>query len=157
MKTIIIYAGKYGCTQECALKLKNKLDADAMVVDAAKEKVPSLEGYDKIIIGSSIYVGQVHKKIKAFVNDYISTLLKKKIGVFLVCGFIEKYDEMLEQNFPEALIKHAQSVQCFGGELNADKMNFLHKGVMKMLEKEVDVSKIKMMPENIEKMAMEMR
>lgn len=157
MKTLIVYAGKYGCTEECAVKLKNKLDTEAKVVNAAKENVPSLDEYDKVIIGSSIYVGQIHKKIKAFVNDNANTLLKKKVGIFLVCGFIEKYDETLVQNFPSDLINHAQSAQCFGGELSIEKMNFLHKGVVKMIEKEVDISKIVMMPENIEKLAIEMR
>lgn len=157
MKTIIVYAGKYGCTEDCVIKLKSKLDGEVNLVNAAKDKVPSLAGYDSVVIGSSIYVGQIHKKVKSFIDNNLNMLLEKKISLFLVCGFIEKFDETVAANFPKALIDNAQSIECFGGELNIDKMNFLHKGVVKMIEKEVDISKIKTMPENIEKLANQMR
>jgi len=157
METLIIYTGKYGCTKECAEQLKKKLDNGATIVNVANEVIPSLDEYDNIIIGSSVYIGQINKKIKAFANDNVNMLLKKKIGLFLVCGFTEKFNEVLAQNFQKELIEHASSTECFGGEINVDKMNFLHKGVVKMLEKEMDVSKINLMPENINKMANEMR
>lgn len=157
MKTLIIYAGKYGCTKECAEKLKSQIEGETTVVNAAKEKMPIIEEYDTIIIGSSIYVGQIHKKVKTFISDNLSELKKKNVGLFLVCGFIDKFDETVAANFPKEFREHAQSIECFGGELNVEKMNFLHKSVMKMIEKEVDVSSIKLMPENIKKMINEMR
>jgi len=154
---LIIYAGKYGYTQECLEKLKADIGEGVIAVDANKGHIPSFDEYDSVIIGSSIYIGQVHKKIKAFINGNLSELLTKKVGLFLVCGFTEKFDEVLVQNFPKELRNHAVSVECFGGEINVGKMNFLHKNIVKVLEKEMDISKIKLMPENIEKLANVMR
>ena len=153
MKTLIVYAGKYGCTESCAINLKDKLQGDITVVDANKHKVPMVDSYDNIIIGSSVYVGQINKKIKAFIANNLSKLKSKKIGLFLCCGFMEKYEETLDQAFPKKLLDNAVAVECFGGELNTEKMSFLHKKICQVLEKEIDTSQIKMMLENIQKLA----
>ncbi|MDU3352327.1 MAG: flavodoxin domain-containing protein, partial [Clostridium sp.] len=60
MNTIIIYSSKYGCTKDCANILKNKLSDNVTIVDINNNNNNNkieLSKFDKIIIGSSIYVG----------------------------------------------------------------------------------------------------
>ena len=63
MNTIIIYSSKYGCTKDCANILKNKLSDNVTIVDINNNNKIELSKFDKIIIGSSIYVGSVSKNI----------------------------------------------------------------------------------------------
>ena len=56
MNTIIIYSSKYGCTKDCANILKNKLSDNVTIVDINNNNKIELSKFDKIIIGSSIYV-----------------------------------------------------------------------------------------------------
>ncbi len=152
MNTLIVYAGKYDCTKDCSHKLKKLLNNQVIIADI-KSGVPDLNSFDNIIIGSSIYMGQADKKLKAFISKNISVLLSKKIGLFLVCGFTDKHIETVNNVFPAELIKHAASVECFGGEIRKEKMGFMHKKIVDVLEKEVDLSAIHLIPENISKMA----
>lgn len=153
MKTLIVYAGKYGCTKNCAQELKNKLTGEVDIADATKGNLPSIGGYDNVIIGGSIYMGQLNKKLKTFANNNLDKLLTKKVGLFLVCGFADKVEETMANVYPQKLRDHAVAMECFGGEMNVDKMGFVHKKMIQMLGKEIDASQIKLMPENIEKMA----
>lgn len=64
MNIIIIYLSKYGCIKDCVNILKNKLLDNVIIVDINNNnnKIELLK-FDKIIIGSFIYVGLVLKKI----------------------------------------------------------------------------------------------
>ena len=66
MKTIIIYATKYGFTKECVDELKSQLNGDVLAVDILKDSISSLDAFDQIIIGGSIYMGQINKKLRTF-------------------------------------------------------------------------------------------
>lgn len=77
MNTIIIYSSKYGCTKDCANILKNKLSDNVTIVDINNNNKIELSKFDKIIIGSSIYVGSVSKKIQVLCNDNVE-LFKQK-------------------------------------------------------------------------------
>jgi len=52
-----------------------------------------LEKYDSIIFGSSIYVGSISKKIRSLCNEFKELLLKKRIAIFICCGFPEQVNE----------------------------------------------------------------
>jgi menaquinone-dependent protoporphyrinogen oxidase len=153
MKTLIVYSSKYGCAKECITELYCKLKGEVRTVDIGSAKAPSLKGFDNVIIGGSIYVGQLNKKLRTFMSKNESELLKKNLGLFIVCGFMDKAQETLKGAFPSKLINHAKSTQCFGGELNPDKMGFLHKKVVSVIAKETDITKIQIIPQNIASMA----
>ena len=153
MKTLIVYATKYGCTQDCVSTLKDKLSGEVHAFDTVKGNVPDAKDYDSVIIGGSVYMGQINKKLKGYMEKNKEVLLSKKLGLFVVCGFMDKQQENLGNAFPQVLRSHAASVECFGGEIRKDKMGFLHKKVVAMLEKEVDISKIQLLNENIDRLA----
>ncbi|HBE9729741.1 flavodoxin [Clostridioides difficile] len=136
MNTIIIYSSKYGCTKDCANILKNKLSDNVTFVDINNNNNKiELSKFDKIIIGSSIYVGSVSKKIQVLCNDNVELLNKKQVGIFLCCGFSEQADKYLKSNFPSSLLESANAIGIFGSEARLEKMKFLDKLIMKAVSK----------------------
>jgi len=153
MKTGIVYASKYGCTADCAAYLKDKLSSDVALVDINTATQPlSLDQFDTILIGGSVYVGKVAKKLRAFCTDNLEALLQKKIGLFLCCALLDQAEEVFTSNFPPELLKHAKSKEIFGSEARLDKMRFLDKKLLNAVTKG-DYSKFKIAYENIHRFA----
>lgn len=135
MKTLIIYATTYDFAKECAGVLQEELEGDVDTVNIEKEEVPSLEGYHQVVIGGSIYMGQLDKKLKEYCVANLETLLEKRIGLFICCGFVENFEEHLKNSFPAELLEKATAVECFGGELRVDRMKIAHKLLTKVIKK----------------------
>ncbi|MCL2610553.1 MAG: flavodoxin domain-containing protein [Defluviitaleaceae bacterium] len=157
IKTLIIYATKYGCTADCASYLKTKLQGDVTLVDLNKatEQV-ELDKFDTIIIGGSIYVGKASRKLREFCENNIESLTKKKIGIFLCCALTEQANEFLSTNFPAKLLSSAKTTKIFGSEARLDKMKFIDKTVVKAVTKG-DFSKFKISYDIINEFAQELK
>lgn len=135
MKRIIIYGSKYGCTEKAVGLLVDKLNGDVPVINVMKEEVPDLNSYDQIIIGGSIYAGNIQNEIKELCEDNLDLLLKKNIALFICCGFEEKAEEQLREAVGDKIFEHALAIGYFGYEFNFDKMNFFEKLAVKFLAK----------------------
>ncbi|WP_286946980.1 flavodoxin domain-containing protein [Acetobacterium sp. UBA5834] len=156
MKTLILYASTYGFTKDCVQMLKKNVNGDVQIVNITKESIPTLDDYDTILIGGSIYMGQIQKPIKNYCLKNLDALKNKKIGFFISCGSAEHSDDYFKTAFPETLLNQAVSIENFGGEMRPDKMNFFHKFVSNMVEKSSDKNNtppMKPLPENILNMA----
>jgi menaquinone-dependent protoporphyrinogen oxidase len=143
MKTLIVYATKYGTTEKCVKKLTIKLIGEVKVYNL-KDEVPSLDGYDKVVIGGSIYIGQIQKDIINFCNEKEGELLAKTLGLFIVCmGNEEMAQKQLTTAYPPKLFQHAVVKEIFGGEFQYKKMGFMDKLITRVIAKtSQDVSKI---------------
>jgi menaquinone-dependent protoporphyrinogen oxidase len=129
MKSIIIYATKYGCAEKAARMLKERLRGEIDMVNVAKEKVPSLKEYDNVILGGSIYVGKIQKELASYINNNLTELLGKRTGLF-ICGALKETDKIskeLKDAFPEALSNKTVAKETFGYEFSFDKMSFFDK------------------------------
>lgn len=156
MNTLIVYGTTYGYAQDCAHQLKNRLPGSVEVVDALSAMALSLTPYDQVIIGGSVYMGQIQKPVRAFCLQNQEALREKRIGLFLCCGLAEDFTKNLEAAFPEALRSRALSMECFGGQMNLSKMSFIHRTVASMMTKSVASGKtppVAALPENISRMA----
>jgi len=135
MKTAIIFISKHGTTLKVATEIAKKLnDKDITLYDLSKDKVASLDSLDRVILGGSIHMGQVHKKTKSFIEKYHFKLLEKDLGLFLCCmekG--EKAQEQYELAFPTDLREHAKSTGLMGFEYLLEKMGFLEKIMVKKI------------------------
>lgn len=151
MKTLIIYSSKYGCTADCARGLKSGLSGivELVSIDETNPETILLENYDTVILGSSIYVGAVSKKMRAFCKEYIEVLNRKKVGIFLCCAFPEEMSQYLSKNFPPALLKSAVTIKNFGGEARMEKLKGMDKLIMKAATKN-NSSNLLIFQENIE-------
>ena len=132
MRTVIIYTTKHGCTDKCAHTLANELGTDIKLVNLETERNINITEYEAVIIGGSIHVGMINKKVKNFIDKNLDTLSKKKLGLFLCCMYEgEKALEQFQNAFPEIIRNKAVAHGLFGGEFDFDKMNFLEKAIVK--------------------------
>lgn len=136
MKTLIAYASKHGFTKDCAEKLSGKLNGEVEIKNLKLDKAIDLSQYDKIIIGGSIYAGQIQKEVKEFCSKYINELKKKKLGLF-ICGMSEddKVTQQIKASYPEELLNCAIIKENFGGEFVFNKMNFFERFIIKKIAK----------------------
>jgi len=156
MKTLIVYASKYGCTADCANFLKEKLEGDITLVDI--NKAPGqldVNVYDTIVIGGSVYVGKISKKLRAFCESNLDTLLRKRIGVYLCSALTDQFNDTLNNNFPTLLLENAKAVKLFGSEARLEKMNFVDKIIIKAVTKG-DFSGFRISNNHIDEFALEM-
>jgi len=156
MKTLIIYASTYGFTKDCVAKLKELLKGEVFAANIMTDSIPPLEDFENIIIGGSIYMGQIQKKLKLYCIENCSSLVNKRLALFLSCGLPESFELTLKNAFPEAVIAKAVTKKCFGGELRISKMNFAHKmiaGLMKKTLVKEGKSEISQITENIVSLA----
>lgn len=132
MNTLIVYSSKHGTAEKAANILKSKIAGDVDVVNIMLEPSTNLEKYDNIILGGSIYMGRVQKKLSAFVTQSLSTLLEKQIGLFICAG--EKDEALKEKElivaFPPVIFEHAIVKEVFGFEIDINKLNFFEKFIM---------------------------
>jgi menaquinone-dependent protoporphyrinogen oxidase len=117
MKTLILYGSRKGCTRKCANLVRERL-GDAEALDAAQAGGVDLSAYDAVVLGSSIWSGKIHPKVRGFVATRLEELLGKRIGLF-ICSGDEKTDH-IRINYPERLVERAEAKAHFGGELHIE-------------------------------------
>ena len=153
MNILIVYSTKHGATEKCAKIIAKKLTGKVELFNLKEKLKIDPSGYDVVIIGGSIYMGQIQKEVKTFCAQNIEQLKTKKIGLFTCCMLEgEKAEKQLADMFPKELLSIASSKECFGGEFNFSKMNFFEKLIIKKVSK-VDKDTSNILENNINKMA----
>lgn len=156
MKTLIVYATKYGCTKKCAEILETFLDGDVEIIQA-KNKAINLNDYDNVVIGGSVYMGKMQSDITTFCKGYKSQLLKKRLALFACC--YTEDTEYIKSFFQKELLDHSLCTTTVGGIMNYEKMNFIYRKMFQSLKKIDDFNKgfvePKILTENIKKIASE--
>ncbi len=151
MKTLIVYASKTGTTEKCAGIIGQKLK-DATIINLSARQNEDVNKYDKIIIGTPIRMGMIHKKVKEFINKNVEILKNKKVAYFICCGFAENYKQYFEQNISKELLENAITYDTFGGEMILEKQKGFDKFIVKMVSKNIAQNKeIKILTENIDR------
>lgn len=135
MDTLIAYVTKYGCTESCAKILAEKLTGKVDLCNLKKAKDIDLSRYDKVIIGSSIYFGKVHKEASQFCIKNLNILKKKKMGIF-ICGMLkDNVEKEFNSSFAPEVLTNAVAKEFLGGEFKFKKMNPMEKFMVKRISK----------------------
>jgi menaquinone-dependent protoporphyrinogen oxidase len=133
MKSLIVYCSSHGTTEKAVRFLSGSLEGEILAIDLKRDKDKyDLASFDTVIIGGSIHVGNIQRKIKQFIKNNLDTLLEKEIGLFLCC--IHDGETAIEQfnnAFPQELRKNSAVMGLFGGEFLLSEMNFLEKQIVK--------------------------
>ena len=135
MKTIILYATKYGATAEIAKRIADRIDG-ATIHDLKNNNIPELSEFGCVIIGSSLYIGLIRKEAKVFLSKHDEVLRNKSIGLFL-SGLDQEYasQEYLEKNFPQELLLTAKAT-CFpGGIYDPEKAGWFDRFILRAAKK----------------------
>lgn len=133
-RILILYAGKYGCTEKAAMQLQSRLEG-AEAVNLRYAKVPELAAYDTVILGGSIYYGRIRKEMTVFTAEHKQELLKKRLGLFICAGMSgEKGEQELKQAYPEIIYNRALAKEVMGDEIYPDRISLLDKWVLRMVK-----------------------
>ncbi|WP_164919044.1 MULTISPECIES: flavodoxin domain-containing protein [Acutalibacteraceae] len=130
---MIAYSSTHGSAAECAGWLQQMLNG-AEIVDLKKRTVdPS--PFDCVILGSSVYGGQIQQEVRSYCKRYLGILLQKPLGIYLTCLSREEAEirRYLESGFPAELAGHLTSFCAPGGAIYFTKMNFLERNISKLL------------------------
>jgi menaquinone-dependent protoporphyrinogen oxidase len=136
MKTLILYATKYGATEEVARRLRKQLDGEVDLINVAASPVHSPEPYDTIVLGGSIYMGKIQKQLTNYIRKNIDVLEQKKIGLFICAAHPEEKKRIIElqQAFPASLNRKAAAKAVLGYAINFDKMRLIDKFIMRKIK-----------------------
>ncbi len=137
MKLLVIYSTKNGVSRRCAEMLCDKLDSSfEITLCSINDAPPSPEGFDVAVIGGSIRMSRLNKKLKTYLRTYAQALNKIHCAVFICCGFSESFDDYVHFQVPKELIP-SLGIHYFGGELKPDNLKGLDKLMVKTIRAEI--------------------
>ena len=134
MKALVVYGSRWGGTLNVAQKIGITLREAAFAVDVAdaKNKIPSINAYDLIVVGSGIRADQWTKEALNFLERNAKTLKGKKTALFVSCQMADRKDEGREKARESYLLQIAEkygltpiSYGFFGGYVDFRKSHGL--------------------------------
>lgn len=131
MKTLIVYATKYGAAREIAERLKARMEG--AVVAQLGGGAPGPEGYDCVIIGSSVYAGQLRKEAREYVALHAAALKTTRLGLFVSGLSPEGIEGYLSGNYDKDVVAHAAATAMLGGAFDPAKGSFFERLVMRLI------------------------
>ena len=143
MKGVIIYKGKYGATAQYAGWLSEDLQLPLLEPEDVSPEM--LSRYDYIIIGSSVYIGNL--QVKDWLKRFEGVLAARKVYFFIVCGTpmeqTEKLAVIASSNVP-GLLRRGNNIFFLRGRLVKNQLSFMDRFMLKvgaMLQKKQEDGK----------------
>ncbi len=143
MPTLIVYSNSHGATTSGVDLLAARLVGRVMSVDLKKNENPDPSNYESVIVGGSVFAGEMPKRVRRYLDARSALLKTRKLGLFsssLAEG--EKADKEIRDAFPADLIAHASATARFGIDIDVDRMSFLEKMAAKKAGLTESVSKL---------------
>ena len=133
MKVLIIYATRGGVSKKCCEMLAGRLEGSMEVQTYdINDAPPSPEGFDVAVIGGSVRMGLINKKLKAYLKAHAQRLNEMQTALFLCCGFSEEFDDYVATQIPKSVLA-SLGIHFFGGELKPEKLRGLDKLIVKIV------------------------
>ena len=100
MVTILVaYASKGGATAEIAEWIGEALRRTGAAVDVRPaDDVPTLEGFDAVVVGGPMYMGKVLKPVPSFFSRHRAALTGKPVAVFIAGSSLGRDDPKADQH-----------------------------------------------------------
>lgn len=122
----VVYESRNGFTKSCVERLAREMNFTECVLYDLEKTTPELRAGDVLIVGASVCRGKLLKKAAAFLKA-IESENAYPIGVFLCCGFADRFAEYRDRLIPEAIRERAFCILNFGGTLNPSGKPFWDK------------------------------
>lgn len=132
-KVLVAYATQYGSTEEVAESIAVSLENEGVEAEYAEmNKVTSLDGFDAVVFGSPIYIGQWLDDAHTFLTKFQARLEKLPVAVFGLGPVSNDEKEMantltqLDDNLGKYPWLKPGAVQMFVGSYDPRKLKFDH-------------------------------
>ena len=152
--TLILYATKHGATADIASRIAQLID-DSVIHELNQDQIPSLDGFDCVIIGSSVFAGMIRKEAKSFIKQNADILCTKNLGLFLSAMDMSGEKKFFEENIPEEIRQSAIAASVLGAVFDPKKAGFFERLIMRTVTKQsgyintIDDEKIRQFAETI--------
>ena len=138
MNILIIYSSKNGVAKKAAERLSSELSQNNEVkVFDINDSPPSPEGFDVIILGGSIRMARLSKKLKSYLKEHIDIISNMPAAFYICCGIIRDFNDYKVTELPSK-INFSLGVECFGGELKPDKLRGMDKLIVKAMRGSIE-------------------
>jgi menaquinone-dependent protoporphyrinogen oxidase len=134
-KILVTYATRAGSTVEVAATVAEALSAEGATVDILPIKAArDVKGYDAVVVGSAIRMGQWLPEAVQFVKTNRSTLAGMPTAYFLVSGFLREDTPEMRQKVlafldPVRKILEPKSIGLFAGKIDYSKLSWLDRTI----------------------------
>ena len=144
MKILIIYGTSEGQTRKIARFMEDVLQNEdhKVVIADATEEPPEPNGFDAVLIGSSIHMHKYQSSIHDFIEKNIDELNKKPSAFFSVCMAVasnieEEHEEVhnLAKEFLKQTGLKAKEISHIAGALKYTKYDYFKRLIMRMIAK----------------------
>lgn len=131
MKTLVLYATRYGSTRLAAERIAAALGgADVHELSA---HAPAPGGYDEVIVGAPVYMGRLLKPARAYLAAHCPELKRVRLGLFACGAMPAGADGCPQCAFPPELREHARAICAAGGVVRPAGMRPLDRLVIGMI------------------------
>jgi menaquinone-dependent protoporphyrinogen oxidase len=139
---LIAYSSKYGSTEEIARKISDTLTAKGFSTTLLPaRKATDLSGFGAVVLGSAAYMGRWRREAAAFLRNNERALAEKRTWIFSSgpTGTEKPNAFMNDKSLPDSLQQIADRIRpvdvtVFHGKVDADKLNFFEKKIIKMVK-----------------------
>jgi len=148
-KVLILYGTRYGATEGVAGKMAETLREKAVeaevvnLKDLQDDRIPDLNSYDGVMMGTGIKIGQWTKEVKKYVSNNKDVLnsFKGSKGFYVCSGYAtlpDMYEKMKLEYTKEACEKLGVTIDyfdAFGGLMDfteTSRMGWLDKKLLKI-------------------------
>ena len=135
MKALVTVASKHGATEEIGRAVADRLIEEGLFVDVVRpERVESLDGYDLVVVGSAIYLGQWMKAARDFVELRADELRRLPVWLFGSgpISHFENEGDTAEGKRLQALVG-AREARLFPGRLQQRGLNIFERVSVSMV------------------------
>ncbi len=139
-RILVTYATRAGSTVEVAATVAEVLSAARATVDVRPIKtVRDVSGYDAVVVGSAIRMGQWLPEAVQFVKSNRESLSQVPIAYFLVSGYLRKDTPEMRRTVLAYLdsvrkILEPASIGMFAGKIDYSKLSFLDRTLAQMMK-----------------------
>jgi len=152
-KVLIVYGTRYGATEGTSEEIAKALRSeglDVRVVNARKEKVKDISGYDLVIVGSGMQMAKWTGAAENFSRKFQKELSSKKVAIFVSSGaqalieYEKKTEEIKKarkQYLEDKAVKynlHPISMVIFGGVWDFNQMFFLFRKTLASFKPKIE-------------------
>ena len=138
MKILIIYSSKNGVSKRATERLSSELlQGNEISVYDINDAPPSPEGFDVVILGGSIRMTKLNKKLKAYLKEHLEIISNMPAAFYICCGIIRDFNDYKTTELPSK-INFSLGIECFGGELKPDKLHGIDKIIVKTMRNSIE-------------------